>query len=106
MGLNRKHNPLRKLKISPIAAILHKLKAFCSILDLWSWLSLKNKGVLATVNDTTEKTTPAGAIYQIEDCQSQVIHAFAKAIKDAKIFMAKWDIKDGFLRMDCTKGEE
>ena len=26
--------------------------------------------------------------------------------EDAKIFMAKWDIKDGFWRMDCKKGEE
>ncbi len=24
----------------------------------------------------------------------------------AKVFMAKWDIKDGFWRMDCTDGEE
>ncbi len=26
--------------------------------------------------------------------------------ENAKVFMAKWDIKDGFWRMDCTKGEE
>ena len=37
---------------------------------------------------------------------SRIIHAFAKAEEDAKIFMAKWDIKDGFWRMDCEKGEE
>jgi hypothetical protein len=24
----------------------------------------------------------------------------------AKVFMAKWDIKDGFWRMDCAEGEE
>jgi hypothetical protein len=28
-----KDNPPRRLKISPIAAMPHKLKAFCSILD-------------------------------------------------------------------------
>jgi hypothetical protein len=27
---------------------------------------------------------------------SRIIHAFAKADDNCKIFMAKWDIKDGF----------
>jgi hypothetical protein len=31
---NIKDNPPRELKISPIVVILHKSKAFCSILDL------------------------------------------------------------------------
>jgi hypothetical protein len=31
---------------------------------------------------------------------------FAEATKEDKIFMAKFDIKDGFWRMDCCKGEE
>jgi hypothetical protein len=30
----------------------------------------------------------------------------AAAPDDAKVFMAKWDIKDGFWRMDCADGEE
>ena len=36
----------------------------------------------------------------------RIIHAFAEASNDAKIFMAKWDIKDGFWQMDCRKGKE
>ncbi len=92
VGLN-KHDPPRELKISLIAAIPHKSKAFCSILDLLFWLRLKNRGVLAMVNDTTKKTDPAGAINQIGDCLSQVIQVFAEVDKDAKIFIAKWDIK-------------
>ncbi len=52
---NIKDNPPRELKISPTAAIPHKSKAFCSILDLSFWLKLKNGGVLASVNDTMEK---------------------------------------------------
>jgi hypothetical protein len=67
------------LKIFPIAAIPHKLKAFCSILDLSFQLKLKNGGVLASVNNTTEKTAPKGAIDQIGECLSRVIHAFAEA---------------------------
>ena len=46
-----KDNPLEQLKISPIAAILHKSKAFRSMLDLSFRLQLKNGEILASVND-------------------------------------------------------
>ena len=62
--------------------------------------------MLASVNDTMEKTTPKGAIDQIGDCLSQIIHAFAETDDTAKIFMAKWDIKDGFWHLNCAEGEE
>ena len=101
-----KDDPPRQLKISPIAAIPHKSKAFRSILDLSFRLRLKNGGVLAAVNDTTVKSAPKGAIDQLGECLMRIIHAFAEADDDAKIFMAKWDIKDGFWRMDCREGEE
>jgi hypothetical protein len=101
-----KDNPPKELKISPIAAIPHKSKDFRSILDLSFRLRLKKGGVRTSVNNTTEKTAPAGAIDQIGECLSRIIHAFAEADDAAKIFMAKWDIKDGFWRMDCAAGEE
>ncbi len=101
-----KDNPPAELKISPIAAIPFKSKAFWSILDLSFRLWLKNGGIREAVNNTTTKTVPGGAIDQIGDCLSRIIHAFTKADADAKIFMAKWDIKDGFWRMDCREGEE
>jgi hypothetical protein len=101
-----KDNPPQQLKISPIAAIPHKSKAFRSILDLSFWQRLKNGGVQAAVNDTRMKTAPAGAIDQIGECLSRIIHAFAETDETAKVFMAKWDIKDGFWRMDCAEGEE
>ncbi len=103
---NIKNNPPKKLKILPIEAIPHKSKAFRSILDLSFCLQLKNGGVLAAVNDTTEKNAPKGAIDQIGKCLSRIIHAFAEMDENAKVFMAKWDIKDSFWRMDCAKGEE
>ncbi len=84
-----KHDPPRELKITPIAAIPHKLKAYRSILDLSFHLHLKNGGVILAVNDTTETTAPKGAIKQIGDCFSRIIHAFSEAKEDAKIFMAK-----------------
>ncbi len=40
------------------------------------------------------------------DTEQRIIHAFAQADDNAKIFGAKWDIQDGFWRMDCAKGEE
>ncbi len=101
-----KDNPRKELKILPIAAIPHKLKDFCSILDLSFRLCLANGGVRTSVNDTTEKMAPAGAIDKIGKCLSRVIHTFTEADDGAKIFMAKWDIKDGFWRMDCATGEE
>jgi len=101
-----KDNPPQELKISPIAAISHKSKAYGSILDLSFRLWLKNGGVREAVNDTTENTAPGGAIDQIGECLSRIVHAFAEIDEDEKIFMAKWDIKDGFWRMDCRAGEE
>jgi hypothetical protein len=87
-----KDNPLKELKISPITTIPHKSKDFRSILDLLFCLRLENGRVRASVNDTTEKTAPAGAINQIGECLSCLIHAFAEADDDARIFMAKWAI--------------
>jgi hypothetical protein len=49
---------------------------------------------------------PKGALDHLGQSLSQIIHALAKAEEDSKIFMAKWDIKDGFWRMDCEQGEE
>ena len=69
-------------------------------------LRLKNGGVLESVNDTTIKSAPKGAINQLGECLTRIIHAFAEANNDAKIFMAKWDIKDGLWRMDCREGDE
>ena len=58
------------------------------------------------VNDTSTKTAPQGAIDQIGHALKRIIHAFAQAGDDEKIFMAKWDVKDGFWRLQCREGEE
>jgi len=78
---------------------------FRSILDLSFRLRLRSGGILASVNDSTVKA-PQGALDQLGHALSHIIHAFAKAKEDDKIFVAKWDIKDGFWRMDCAEGEE
>ncbi len=101
-----KASPPTELKVSLIAAIPHKSKAYWLILDLLFHLKLQSGGIRLAVNDTMTKTAPGGAIDQIGDCLSRIIHAFAEADDDATIFMAKWDIKDGFWRMDCREGKE
>jgi hypothetical protein len=35
-----------------------------------------------------------------------MIHVFAEAEENNKIFMKKWDVRDGFWRMDCREGEQ
>ena len=58
------------------------------------------------MNEATEKTAPKGAIDQLGYSLMRMIHAFAQADEDVKIFMAKWDVKDGFWRLNCAVGEE
>ena len=36
----------------------------------------------------------------------RIIHGFVETHPVATVFMAKFDIKDGFWRLDCTAGEE
>ncbi len=101
-----KHSPPPQLKISPIAAIPHKSKLYRSILDLSFSLALKDGTNLPLVNDMTTKTAPMASTDQLGHSLSRLIHAFAEANENDKIFMAKWDVKDGFWRLDCQDGEE
>jgi hypothetical protein len=99
-------NPPKQLKILPISAIPHKSKPFRSILDLSFPLRLCDGTTLSSVNDSTQKTAPQGSIDQMGHTLSRIIHAFASTDPSAKILMAKFDIKDGFWRLDCQDGEE
>jgi hypothetical protein len=99
-------NPPPQMKVSPIAAIPHKSKVFRSILDLSFLLRLRDGTKLPAINDSMTKTAPSGAINQLGHLLQRVIHAFAEADKNNKIFMAKWDIKDGFWRLDAKTGDE
>ena len=101
-----KHNHPPELKISPLAMIPHKSRQVRAILDLSFPVKLQNGTVVPSVNDTSTKGAPRGAISQIGYSLQRVIHAFATAAPDAQIFMAKWDIKDGFWRLDCAAGQE
>ena len=101
-----KHDPPAQLKISPIAMIPHKSKPYRAILDNSFPVKICPTETVPSVNESTVKTAPAGAIDQLGHSLSRIIHSFAQADESAKIFMAKWDIKDGFWRLDCEAGEE
>ncbi|KAL7533277.1 hypothetical protein ACHAWF_011989 [Thalassiosira exigua] len=101
-----KDDPPPEMKISPLAAIPHKSRAYRAILDLSFVLRLQNGGVIPSVNGTTTKSAPSGAIDQLGHALKRLIHAFAEAEDDEKIFMAKWDIADGFWRLVSRPGEE
>ena len=101
-----RQNPPPQLKISPLAMVPHKSRHYRSILDLSFPVKLVDGRKLPSVNSTTVKTGPTGAIDQLGHSLQRIIHAFAQADPNAKIFMAKWDVKDGFWRLDCAQGEE
>jgi hypothetical protein len=79
-------DPPSQLKVSPIAAIPHKSKAFRSILDLSFCLRLKNGGFLNLVNESAVKMAPKGALDQLGHALCRIIHAFAEADKNANFF--------------------
>jgi hypothetical protein len=88
--------------------IPHKLRGLRSILDLSFKLRLSNGDILTSVNDTMIKMAPKGALDQLVNALSCIIHAFAKAKddKNVKKFMAKWDVKDRFWQMCCEDGKQ
>jgi hypothetical protein len=99
-------SPPPNLKISPVAMIPHKSRGYRAILDLSFRLRLSTGQHVPSVNESTTLTAPRGAIDQLGHTLSRIIHAFAETDPDAAIFMAKFDIKDGFWRLDCAAGEE
>ncbi len=101
-----KDYPPPQMKVSPIAAIPHKLKPYQLILDLSFSLRLRGSTTLPSVNDSTTKTAPSRTINQLGHSLQQIIHAFAEADKNNQIFMAKWDIKDGFWQLDMQAWDE
>ena len=94
------------MKVSPIASIPHKSKAFRSILDFSFSLKLTPHGCVPSANKDIKKTAPVGAIDQIGHVLLRLIHALDEAPDRENIFQEKWDIKDDFWRLDCKEGEE
>ena len=102
-----KNNPPEKLKISPFAMIPHKSRGFRGLLDLSFPVTMVDRDYLVdSVNAASSKTAPQGAIDQIGQVLPRIIAAIAESKPDEVVFMAKFDIKDGFWRLVCEEGEE
>ena len=93
------------MKASPIVVVPHKSKAFRSILDMSFSLKLTPYGHVPSVNKNSDNMDPGDAIDQIRYVLLRLISEFTEAPDCANIFQAKWDIKDGFWRINCKEGE-
>jgi len=101
-----KDNPPHLLKISPLAMIPHKSRAYRAILDLSFELRLRPGKTIPSVNGTTTLSGPTAATDQFGQALARIIHAVAETADHEKIFMAKYDIKDGFWRLQCARDDE
>ena len=100
-----KQNHPPQLKISPVAMIPHKSKAYRCILDLS--FGLRHKGTtMASVNSSTIKKAKPQSMAQLGKCIRRLVATMAKHHKRHKPFLfAKLDIKDGFWRMAVGNDE-
>ena len=98
--------PPPQLKISPISMIPHKSQSHRTILDLSFSIWFQYGIRVPLINKSSIKLAPWGAIHQFGHSLSRIIPAFASTTSNAKVFMTKWDIKDGFWRLDCEEGKE
>ena len=101
-----RHLP-KKLKLSPIAAIPHKSRAYRMILDL-SFAFEVNGVTWPSVNDATDRhAAPLQSMSQLGKVLPRLIYALATLPEDqGPILMMKADIKDGFWRISVPAEEE
>ena len=100
-----KDNLPKNLKISPVACIPHKSRAFRVILDLSFNLHHNNK-TYKSVNDTTTKQAPPEAMAQLGLALRRIISIMAQNRSKNKPFMfTKLDIKDGFWRLSVSPSD-
>ena len=99
----------KNTKVSPIAAIPHKSRAFRMILDL-SNKGQRRKGQTQTksVNELTdEDAAPHHSMDQLGAVLHRCIYAVAtRPDEDGPILFCKLDIKDGYWRMCVPESEE
>ena len=96
-----KNNIPPKLKLSPIAMIPHKSKAFRCILDLSFALSYKGQRY-PSVNEATTKLAQQQSMVQLGKSLQRIITIMAierQNDNNLPFLFSKLDIKDGFWRM-------
>ena len=100
-----KHNPPKNLKISPIAAIPHKSRAFQMILDLSFNITI-NGEKLPSVNETSDKSlAPQHAMYKLGNVIPRLVWTLATSDSSLPFLFTKVDLKDGYWRM-CVNAKD
>ena len=93
------------LKISPIAMVPHSSRKWRAILDL-SFMLTFDMGAVPSVNSTSEEVAPGAALDQLGHVLPRLIAEMAETDQHTPLFLAKWDIKDGFWRLMTERGSE
>jgi len=94
-----KANPHPKLKISPLAAVLHKSCMFWAILDLSFQLCI-NRILFPSVNKAMTPISNHQSMEQMGEVLWRIVAKVAECNPDnGDILFAKWDIKDGFWQL-------
>ena len=95
-----KDNILTKLKISPVAMIPHRSKAYQCILDLL--FTVFHQGILfASVNENTNKKARPEAMVQLSQVLKRIIYHMALyRANEIPFEFTKLDVKDGFWKME------
>ncbi|KAL7454787.1 hypothetical protein ACHAXS_000341, partial [Conticribra weissflogii] len=81
-------------------------QAFRGLLDVSFPVKLEDGTTVPSVNTATTKTAPRVSLNQIGHVVKQLIHAFATADDDARIFSTKFNVNDGFWTMVLEEGKE
>ena len=84
-----KHTPPKKLKVLPLAMIPHNFRLFRAILDLSFSIQMANGNEVPSVNKSSVKTRPTGAIDKMGHSLMRLTHVFTQAAQEEKISMAK-----------------
>ena len=103
---NINYNQHEELKVSPNFHDTSQVSTFSSNFGPVFCAKAKNGELLPLVNESYVKTAPRGSIDQLVHSFMRMIYEFSQADEDMKFFMAKWDIKDSFWRLNCALGEE
>ena len=104
-------NPPATLKISPLAAVPHKSRAFRLIHDLSFQLhhasgALPKKEYLAVNNFSDTDHVPHHSMFELGNVIPRLLHHMATADPNTPIFFTKIDIKDGYWRLRIRKDHE
>ena len=69
-------------------------------------VKLANGMQIPSINESTTLQALTGAIDQLGQSPLCLVHAYAEALEDDKVFSVKFDIKDGFWWLNHQGGEE